>query len=148
LYGKRLGFGWSYRSNQGTGSVSELRVDTLGDGHGLIDRRVTGLTASLIGWPGFEDGRVYWLRGCFGDPGGCAGGVSQLRRGTYKSPLSYQQAAGPRTVLAHERDAGVTWVLQQTSFGPSTQWCASTQPGLPGSCVIQPLQPGYTNGGN
>jgi hypothetical protein len=143
LYGKRLGFEWSYRSSQGTGTVYELRVDTAGDGHVLIDRRVTGLTAVLIGWPSFEDGRIYWSKGCFGDPTGCAGAVAQLRRGTYKSPLSHQQAAGPRFLLAHERDLGVTWVLQQASPGPETQWCASAQTGLPGSCVIQPLQPSY-----
>ena len=80
---------------------------------------MTGLTAVLIGWPGFEDGRVYWSRGCFGDPGGCAGGVSQLRRGTYTSPISYQQAPGARFVLAHERDSGVTWELEQPHPAPA-----------------------------
>ena len=143
LYGKRLGFQWTYGSSKGTGTVFELRVDTIGDGHVLIDQRVVGLTAILIGWPGFEDGRIYWSRGCSGDPAGCAGGVAELRRGTYESPLSHQQAAGPRFVLAHERDAGITWALEQAAPGPEKQWCASAQPGLPGSCVIQPLRPSY-----
>ena len=151
LYGKRLGFQWTYRSTRGTGTIYELRVDTVGDGHVLIDQRVVGLTAILVGWPGFEDGRIYWSRGCFGDATGCAGGVAQLRRGTYKSPFSYQQAAGPRFVLAHERDAGVTWVLQQTfplpPGPPDAPWCANAQPGLQGGCVIQPLQPSFTSTG-
>ena len=144
LYGKRLGFGWRYRSTAGTGTTYELRVDTVGGGNVRIDRRVVGLTAILIGWPSFQDGRVYWSRGCFGDASGCEGGVSQLRRGTYRAPLTYQQAAGPRTVLAHERDAGVTWVLEQMPTAPAEmQWCGLASTGLPGSCTIQPLRPTY-----
>jgi hypothetical protein len=146
LYGKRLGFQWVYHSGRGTGTTYELRVDTAGDSHVMIDQRDVGLTAILVGWPAFEDGRIYWSRGCFGDPGGCTEGVAQLRRGTYEPPLSHQQAAGPRFLLAHERAGAITWVLEQTSPGPDTQWCVSARPGLAGTCVIRPLQPGYATG--
>jgi hypothetical protein len=138
LYGTRLGFQWRYATTAGTGTVFELRVDALGGDPVLIDRRVVGLTAILIGWPGFESGRVYWSRGCFGDTGGCTDGVAELRRGTYALPLSAQSAAGPPVLLAHERDAGVTWVLQDTPAPTATQWCGTTA-----TCSIQPLQPAY-----
>jgi hypothetical protein len=141
LYGKRLGFRWRYRSERGTGTAYELRVDTVGGGRLRIDRRIVGLTAILIGWPGFEGGRIYWSRGCFGDPQGCAGGTSELRRGTYRSRRTYENAAGPRFLFAHERDAGITWVLQQELAGNDPQWCAA------GSCVIRPLRPAYAAGG-
>jgi hypothetical protein len=145
LYGKRLGFQWTYRSTSGTGTTFELRLDTVGGGRVLIDQRTVGLTAILTGWPGFEDGRIYWSRECSGDPSGCEGGVSQLRRGTYKSPLAHEQAAGPRFLLAHERANGVTWVLEQSAPEPGTQWCAGAGPGLSGTCVIQALRPGYAS---
>lgn len=60
LYGTRLGFQWRYASTQGTGTVFELRVDTVGGDHIRVDRRVVGLTAIVIGWPAFENGRAYW----------------------------------------------------------------------------------------
>ena len=87
----------------------------------MLDQRVVGLTAILIGWPAFDSGKVYWSRGCFGDPGGCTGGVSELRRGSYTSPLTSEGAAGPKTLLAHERDAGVTWVLQDPGGDPRSR---------------------------
>ncbi len=138
LYGTRLGFQWRYASTQGTGTVFELRVDTVGGGRILIDRRVVGLTAIVVGWPAFERGRVYWSRGCFGDTSGCSAGVSELRRGTYTTPLSYERAQGPRLLAAHERDIGVTWVLQDVPTATATQWCGTTA-----TCSIQPLQPVY-----
>ena len=71
LYGSHLGYEWRYASREGTGTAFELRVDTAGGDHVRLDRRVVGLTAIVIGWPAFENGRAYSSRGCFGDPGGC-----------------------------------------------------------------------------
>lgn len=148
LYGTRLGFQWRYRDvNLGTGTVFELRVDTVGGGGVRIDRRVVGLTAIVIGWPGFEGGRVYWSRGCFGDPGGCAGGVAQLLRGTYVPPLTKEGAAGPQTLLAHERDSGVTWVLQETETASPTAEVQYCRDGTTATCTIEPLRPEYASVG-
>lgn len=138
LYGSRLAFQWRYATTAGTGTVFELRVDEIGGKHYLIDQRTVGLTAILVGWPSFENGRVYWSRGCFGDTSGCGGGVSELRRGTYTSPLTFEAAPGPKTLLAQERDSEVTWVLED-SRAEASDWCGST-----GTCSIQPLRPGYT----
>ncbi len=116
----------------------ELRVDTAGGDHVWLDRRVVGLTAIVIGWPAFENGRAYWSRGCFGDPSGCRSGVAELRRGTYSPPLSFARAAGPRFVLAHERDSAVTWVLTDTPAPDATHWCGTTA-----TCAIEPLRADY-----
>ena len=119
-----------------------MRVDVIGGDHHLIDKRVVGLTAIYVSWPAFDSGRIFWSRGCFGDRSGCPGGVAELRSGTYTPPLTSKHAAGPAYVLAHERDAGVTWVLQddRTPTG-SPGWCGdATTP----TCSIQPLSPAYT----
>ena len=97
-----------------------------------------------MSWPAFDSGRIFWVARCFGDRSGCPGGVAELRSGTYSPPLTSKHAAGPAIVLAHERDAGVTWVLQDnpTPEG-STRWCASATTLTP-TCSIQPLSPAYT----
>jgi hypothetical protein len=142
LYGTRRGFQWRYGTRQGTGTAFELRVDTVGGDHIRIDHRVVGITAIVIGWPAFANGRVYWSRGCFGDPSGCAGRVAELRRGTYVVPLSFERAPGPRIVLAHEHDSGVTWALTDPLASTALQWCAPTSAGS-----IEPLRPSYTPAG-
>ncbi len=71
LYGTRIGFGWRYHGSQ-EAPAYDLRVDTIGGGHVRLDETPGGgLSSTQIGWPSFENGRVYWLRSCVGDPGGC-----------------------------------------------------------------------------
>ena len=71
LYGSRLAFGWMYLPTEADRAKYELRVDTVGGGDIVLDSSYGGLTSIVIGWPSFEDGRVWWVRSCLGDPGGC-----------------------------------------------------------------------------
>ena len=138
LYGKRLAFAWQYVGT-GEGLDTDIRMDTIGGGHARIAHQSGGgLTQVEPGWPGFESGRLYWSVGCFGDPGGCPGRYG-LRR--YRiSTGTIERAAGPASVLSHDRDAGVTWLL--TDAAPGTV-CMGDPPVPGGTCTLSGSQPAF-----
>jgi hypothetical protein len=102
LYGTRLAFAWRYEGLS-EGPDYDLRLDTVGDGHQLMDHVNNGsLTTVPIGWPSFEGGRLFWTRGCFADTGGCAG-RERLVKSNYTGTISELEAKAPRPLLSHER---------------------------------------------
>jgi hypothetical protein len=91
-----------------------------------------------LGWPGLENGRVYWSVSCFGDEQGCPGrfGLRRYRITTRET----ERASGPAAVLAHERDAGTTYLL--TDAAPGTDCLGDPEvPG--GTCTLQALTPAF-----
>ena len=121
----------------------EVRVDTIGSGgdHVVVDRSSSGaLTALLLGWPAFENGRVFWARQCFVDTSGCVKMRRRLSKGTYTGDLVELGAPSPQFVISHERAAGITWVLRD-AIGAAD--CQGDPPKPAGDCVLEPLRPAY-----
>jgi hypothetical protein len=136
LYGKRLAFAWQYIGT-GEGFDTDIRMDTIGGGHVRVAHQPGGgLTQVEPAWPAFEAGRLYWAVGCFGDPGGCPGryGLRRYRISTGET----ERAAGPASVLSHDRDQGTTWILDDAQPGTS---CLG-DPSVPGgTCTLRGLLP-------
>jgi hypothetical protein len=139
LYGSRLGFGWRYQGNE-EGQAYDLRLDTIGGDHMRLDQTPGGgLSSTVIGWPSFENGRVYWLRSCVGDPGGCVT-TRRFMMSNYTGAPAPSVATSPAYVQASERAGGITWA--ETDIN-SIYGCM-TDPATTPSCAIEPLQPEYT----
>jgi hypothetical protein len=141
LYGKRLGFTWSY-TGTGEGLDSDIRMDTVGAGHTRVaHQNGGGLTQVQLGWPAFEDGRLYWAASCFGDPGGCPGRYG-LRRYRISSGVT-ATAPGPPSLLAADRDAGLTWALDDGQPGTS---CLGDPEVTGGTCTLRSLAAVFSGG--
>ncbi len=97
-----------------------------------------GLSSTQIGWPSFENGRIYWLRSCVGDPGGCET-TRRFEQSNYTGKPQPLVAASPAYVQAQERDQGITW--SETDVN-SIYGCETDPVTLP-SCTIDPLMPDY-----
>ncbi len=138
LYGRRLAFGWTYAGRY-EGLETEIRLDTLGDGHARIARQHGGgLTGRALGWPAFESGRVFFSRACYADTGGCTN-EPELRR--YRiTATSTDGADADKAILGHERDGGVTWLLIDEASGTECRG----DPDVPGgTCVLRGVRPRY-----
>ena len=136
LYGRRLGFTWSYQA-LGEGPASQLRVhDVDGRPRTVVDRvQGGGLTGIAPVFPGFQGGSVFWARQCFGDPGGCAGGRDGLFSARYVSPVKRRTPfpAGQAVELAHDRAGGTTYLLR----GPTIETeCRSDPPRPDDACEL------------
>ena len=131
LYGKRLGFTWTYLGG-GEGLTSEIRLDTIGGGHTRVaHQNGGGLTQVQLGWPAFDSGSLYYAISCFGDPGGCPGRYG-LRRYRY-STGELTSSPGPQNPLSHERAGGLTYLLTDAQNGSD---CMG-DPAVPGgTCTI------------
>ncbi len=140
LYGRRLGFAWRYQGN-GESPQYEIRVDTIGGGHLRMDAGGGGgLTLLILGWPSFEEGRIYWSRACFADTGGCVNLRRSFVRSWYTRADTELRAQSPNYVLSHERDRNVTWILRDTT---GVGDCQGDPPTPSGTCVLEPLRPDY-----
>jgi hypothetical protein len=117
----------------------DLRVDTIGDGHVRVDStNGGGLSSTVLGWPSFENGRIYWLRSCVGDPGGCVQ-TRRFQQSQYTGSPTPLVASSPAYVQAHERDQGITWAETDVN---SIYGC-QTDPVTTPQCAIQPLRPDF-----
>lgn len=134
LSGSRLAFTWR---TPGEGDTFEVQVDTVGsEDTVVVDRTRSGITTLAAGWPSFENGRVYWIRQCGGDPTGCTPARVVLGQSTYTGKIKRRTARAPAWALSHERAAGVTWVLHD----------AANQGGCrTGGCVLEPLRPTFAS---
>ncbi|MEA2357176.1 MAG: hypothetical protein QOI62_436 [Solirubrobacteraceae bacterium] len=141
LYGRRLAFAWTYAGTH-EGLETDIRLDTIGGPHVRVaHQNGGGLTQVQPGWPAFEAGSLYWSVGCFGDPGGCPRTFG-LRR--YRiSTGAMASAPGPQSVLAHDRDRGTTWVLEDAQPGAD---CMGDPPVAGGTCTLRGLQPAFSAG--
>jgi hypothetical protein len=138
LYGTRVGFAWRYQASMDAPAY-DLRVDTIGDDHIRLDSTPGGgLSSTVLGWPSFENGRVYWLRSCVGDPGGCMT-TRRFQQSQYTGNPSPLVADSPAYVQAQERDQGITWA--ETDIN-SIYGC-QTDPATTPQCAIQPLTPSF-----
>lgn len=140
LYGSRLAFVWRTPNE---GYDYELRVDTLGSRERVVlDRTSSGLTALVAGWPAFEDGRVFWVRQCGGDPSGCTPERVFLAQSSYTGEIVRSTAASPSWVMAHERAAGTTWVLRDS---PQRSECRDDPlTSVTDACVLERLRPSFS----
>ena len=130
LYGSRLAFVWRIPDE---GDGYQLRVDTVGARDGVVvDRTSTGLTTLVAAWPAFEDGRVFWVRECGGDPSGCTPQRVFLAQSSYTGRIVRRTAPSPSWVIGHERSAGLTWILRDAPERKS-----------PDCCVLEALRPSY-----
>lgn len=138
LYGRRLGFGWTY-AGRSEGLANEIRLDTIGGGHArLAIAGSGGLTQTDVDWPAFSGGAMFWSLQCFGDPGGCPG-----RYGLFRHRIATgatERAPGPKSVLAHERDGATTYVLSDAT---SAGFCAGDPPVPGGTCDLTASQPAF-----
>jgi hypothetical protein len=140
LYGRRLGFAWRYQGN-GESPQYEIRVDTIGGGHIRLDAGGGGgLTLLILGWPSFEEGRIYWSRACFADTGGCVNLRRSFVKASYTRDGTQLRAQSPNYVLSHERDQRVTWTLRDTS---GVGDCKGDPPVASGTCLIEPRRPDF-----
>jgi hypothetical protein len=139
LYGTRLAFSWRIQGNA-EGPTYQLRLDTIGGGHRVMDRANNGgLTAIVLGWPSFEEGRLYWARACFGDPGGCPG-RERLSSSTYTGTITELEATAPKFVLSHERAGRATTLLTDAS---GVADCKGDPPTASGTCSITTSRPDF-----
>jgi hypothetical protein len=138
LYGRRLAFGWTY-AGRSEGLDTEIRLDTLGGGHERIAlQRGGGLTGRALGWPGFEDGRVFFSNACYADLGGCIRTPEVLRHRITTGETTGADA--DKGILSHARDGGTTYVLVDEASGTDCQG----DPAVPGgTCVLRALRPDY-----
>src|SRR4051794_28252138 len=142
LYGTRLAFAWRFQGLH-EGPTYDLRLDTVGDGHRLMDSVASGgLTLIPIGWPSFEGGRLFWARGCFADPGGCPH-RERLVKSTYTGDIVELQAQAPRPLLSHERSDLMTIVQTDTS---GVADCKGDPPVAAGTCSIVWSRPDFAPG--
>jgi hypothetical protein len=142
LYGSRLAFGWMYLPSEADRVKYEMRVDTVGGGDIVLDSSYGGLTSIVLGWPSFENGKVWWVRACLGDPGGCPAQI-RFEYSRYSSPPAISSpfvAGSPPYVLSHERDSGVTYALTDAN---STYGC-TTVPATTPQCTLQALTPSFS----
>jgi hypothetical protein len=139
LYGTHLAFGWRYQGHE-EAPAYDLRIDTIGGDHTRLDETPGGgLSSTVLGWPSFENGRVYWLRSCVGDPGGCET-TRRFMMSNYTGTPQPLVATSPPYVQAMERAGGITWA--ETDIN-SIYGCM-TDPATTPSCAIEPLRPEYT----
>jgi hypothetical protein len=138
LYGTRLAFGWMSLIESDRAAY-QLRVDTVGGGDITLDSSKGGLTSIVLGWPSFENGRVYWVRACLGDPGGCPG-QTRFEQSAYTGTPKPLVADSPRFVLSHERDAGITYALSDANAAYNCQTDPATTP----QCTLQALTPAFS----
>lgn len=137
LYGRRLGFGWAYQGDA-EGLAHTLRVD---DVTSSAHRRVDsfgggGLTEIDVGFPGFQDGRLYYGRLCRGDQTGCPGRAA-LVRARYTVADSGDRAPVGRSVIAVTRARDATIVLRDAPG----RFCEPNTPSP--ACEIAAIRPGY-----
>jgi len=149
LYGRRLAFAWRY-ADFTDGFAYDLRLDDLGLRNGnprrLVHQRGGGLTAIVVGWPGFEQGDIYWSAACFGDPGGCPG-RRLLARSSYAGPFSPSTVDPREAVFSHDRASRSTYLLIDT-FGSAGGTECRGDPDVPGgTCLLVRTQPRYGAGG-
>jgi hypothetical protein len=142
LYGTRLAFAWRFQG-LGEGPDYDLRLDTVGGGHRLMDHvNNGGLTAVPIGWPSFEGGRLFWSRGCFYDTSGCRG-RERLVKSTYAGAIIELEATAPRPLLSHERDELMTVVVTDQS---NVADCQGDPPKPMGTCAVTYSRPDFHPG--
>ena len=140
LYGTRLAFAWRFQGNS-AGLAYDLRLDTVDGGHRLMDHVDNGqLTSVPIGWPSFEDGRLFWTRACFGDTSGCKG-RERLVKSTYSGDIVELEATAPRPLLSHERDRLMTVVLTDQS---NVADCKGDPPRPAGTCSVEYSRPDFS----
>ncbi|HKE80996.1 MAG TPA: hypothetical protein VKB54_16885 [Solirubrobacteraceae bacterium] len=138
LYGSRLGFAWRYQADRDAPAY-DLRVDTTGGDHIRLDSTPGGgLSSTVLGWPSFENGRIYWLRSCVGDPGGCQS-TRRFQQSQYTGSPTPLVASSPAYTAAMERDQSITWTETDVSSG----YICMTDPATTPQCEIQPLRPDY-----
>lgn len=138
LYGRRLGFGWTY-AGRAEGLDTEIRLDTLRGGHTRVAfQGGGGLTGRALNWPSFEAGRMYFSKACFADTGGCIN-VPELLRHRY-STGDTDGADADKAILGHARDGGVTWLLLDSASGTG---CRGDQEVPGGTCVLLATNPSF-----
>jgi hypothetical protein len=139
LYGTRLAFAWRYQANRDAPAY-DLRVDAIGGGSPvrLDSTPGGGLSSTVLGWPSFESGQVFWVRSCVGDPGGCQS-TRRFQQSEYTGTPTPLVATSPAYAAAHTRDQGITWTETDVSSG----YTCETDPATTPQCAIQPLRPDY-----
>lgn len=139
LYGSRLAFTWR---TPGEGDTFEVQVDTFGSSDAVVvDESRSGITTLAAGWPSFENGRVYWIRQCGGDPAGCTPSRVVLGQSTYTGKIERRTTRAPSWALSHERAGGITWVLRD----PSRTACANDPlTNADETCTLEASRPVFT----
>jgi len=138
LYGTRLAFAWRYKADRDAPAY-DLRMDTVGGDHIRLDSTPGGgLSSTVLGWPSFENGRLFWLRSCVGDPGGCQS-TRRFQQSQYTGTPEPLVAASPAYTQAMERDQTITW----TETDVNSIYGCETDPVTTPACAIEPLRPDY-----
>ena len=137
LYGSRIAFAWALRDQNETPAY-EIRVDTIGGSSTKLDSASAGGPIAL-GWPSFDDGRLYWVRACIGETGGCSN-ARRFQQAAYSGSANPKAASSPAYVQAHERDSGITW----SETDASASYACESDPSTPYQCLIEPLSPTFT----
>ena len=127
------------------GFAYDLRLDDVqasdGDPRRIAHAGGGGLSSVRIGWPGFEDGRLYWSQSCFGDPGGCAGRRALLRS-PYTGDIDRHRAGPGGYVWSHDRAGGASYLVRDTFGGGGTE-CRG-DPDVPGgTCEVVRAVPAF-----
>jgi hypothetical protein len=136
LYGSRIAFAWASR-DQSEASAYEIRVDTIGGSSTKLDSAAASGPIAL-GWPSFDDGRLYWVRACIDETGSCSN-ARRFQQAAYSGSQQPKAAESPAYVQAHERDSGVTW----SETDASASYACESDPSTPYQCLIEPLTPQF-----
>jgi hypothetical protein len=62
LYGRRLTFAWTRSTGGLQPGHSEIRLNTLGGKHAVVDSQRAGLASRILVSPGVVKGRIYWAQ--------------------------------------------------------------------------------------
>jgi hypothetical protein len=62
LYGRRLTFAWTLSTGGEQPKHSQIRLDTLGANHVVIDTKRAGLAGRILVSPGIVKGRIHWAQ--------------------------------------------------------------------------------------
>ena len=139
LYGRRLAFTWKF-SGFAEGLDTEIRMDTIGGGHVRVAHQDGGgLTSAQLGWPAFEDGRLYFDQECSGDISGCNG---RARLSRYRiSTGELDRVAGPGRRAVARPGRGHRTTCSSTASPGSACMGDPEVPG--GTCELRALQPAF-----
>lgn len=137
LNGSRLGFGWTYITEQFMNW--QLRLGQIGSKRStVLDQTKGGQSNIGLGWPAFGSGQISWLRYCIGDPGSCPGAV-RIQRSSY-SGSGDQTAPTGEFSQAYDLDQGITYLENDVL---SLYQC-QTDPATTPACTITATQPTFT----
>ena len=149
LRGRTLAFGWHWVARPFVGGVLtgarpfEVRVDTIGGGHRLIEREADAdeITGSLLTAPSISGGHVYYALTMQGDTSGSRFRRYDLATGRHLQSPPSRSPPFPDVLVATAADGRALYeVTRQNQYDVETA-CPGVDPDRPAQCTIARVDP-------